>query len=671
MDGAERTHDDAQECAAEQSANPTPDPAHAQAREQADDRECTESHGDGGDQRTHAGLDRTEDVVAEASPGLVREVESKHDANDHRQDKAEAERSGKLAPACAEGSQNRRSRDRDRQLKAEQDAPTKRPEEPVAHEEHGADRHEDADEEEHPENDPGGEGEPRDLRRDPGEFGLSQRDVGAHEPYGGASGGPDLLTKTGWLTAGCGGIAARKIVQGAASGHSLVHGTGFGSYQRHSGFPANGPGERARPTITSSASYPAAMNEPAYTSAPSGTGTRRILRTAELLSIGTELTVGDTRDTNAGELAHDLSGRGVQMGRLTAVPDRLEVVSEAFTHGLGRSDLVVSTGGLGPTPDDLTREAIASVMGETPSVDPDLEAWLRELWTRRGMAFPTMNLKQAWLIPSGTAIPNPNGTAPGWWIDTLDGRVIVALPGPPREMRPMWRDWVLPRLAERGLGGDFVARTYRLTGIGESAVADQLGEELLRRPNPEVATYARVEAVDVRVSAYGDQHNRAEDLVRAAESTVLAILSKHVWGHGNDTWAQAIGRRLETRGWTLSTLEVATGGSLLALLGDQPWLRFAESFSGSDASPVPGEQAQDDERRLMALADRARVAGGSDVGLAVEIRGHGADTEVLMGMAGSEHERAERTVAFLGGQQGRARAALNAAAFLWRSLPTE
>jgi nicotinamide-nucleotide amidase len=397
----------------------------------------------------------------------------------------------------------------------------------------------------------------------------------------------------------------------------------------------------------------------------------RGLRTAELLSIGTELTVGDTRDTNAGELAHDLSGRGVQIGRLTAVPDRLEVVRDAFGAALGRSDIVVSTGGLGPTPDDLTREAIAAVMGQVPSVDPDLEAWLRELWTRRGMTFPTMNLKQAWLIPSGTAIPNPNGTAPGWWIDTPDGRVVIALPGPPREMRPMWRDWVLPRLAERGLGGDFVARTYRLTGIGESAVADQLGEEILRRPNPEVATYARVEAVDVRVSAYGDDANRAEDLVRGAESTVLSILGKHVWGHGSETWAEAIGRRLGARGWTLSAVEVATGGSLLALIGDQPWLRFGETLAGPEVAGLDPNDVGDDDQRLLALANRARVAGGSDVGVAVEIRAHGADTSVLMGMAGPEREHAERTVAFLGGQQGRARAALNTAAFLWRSLPEE
>ena len=173
---------------------------------------------------------------------------------------------------------------------------------------------------------------------------------------------------------------------------------------------------------------------------------------AELLSIGTELTTGETRDTNAGDLARDLTAHGVVVERLTALPDDLEAVTAAFADGLARAELVVSTGGLGPTPDDLTREAIAALAGETPAVDPGLETWLRELFARRNLDFPEPNSKQAWLIPSATAIPNDHGTAPGWWVARPDGRLIVALPGPPREMRPMWDGWVLSRLRERGLG---------------------------------------------------------------------------------------------------------------------------------------------------------------------------------------------------------------------------
>ena len=176
-------------------------------------------------------------------------------------------------------------------------------------------------------------------------------------------------------------------------------------------------------------------------------GSRRLL-SAELISVGSELTVGETRDTNSGELARSLTGLGVAIGRIQAVPDQLDLVVDAFTGALSRADLVVSTGVLGPTPDDLTREAIASVAGEKPAVDRDLESWLRGLWARRGIPMPDLNLKQAWLIPSATALPNANGTAPGWWVDRPDGRVVVALPGPPREMRPIWADAVLPRLLD-------------------------------------------------------------------------------------------------------------------------------------------------------------------------------------------------------------------------------
>ncbi len=226
--------------------------------------------------------------------------------------------------------------------------------------------------------------------------------------------------------------------------------------------------------------------------------------------MGAELTVGETRDTNSGEIARSLSEAGAAISRITVLPDRLGVVSGAFRAALRRADLVVSTGGLGPTPDDLTREAIAAVLGETPVVDADLEAWLRGLWKRRHLPFPEINRKQAWLVPSAQPLANPNGTAPGWWIDRPDGRVVVLLPGPPREMRPMWFELALPRLRELGLGRGLISRTLRLSGIGESQVADLLGEAVLRRSNPEIATYARADAVDVRLSATAGRGRTAE-----------------------------------------------------------------------------------------------------------------------------------------------------------------
>ncbi len=249
-----------------------------------------------------------------------------------------------------------------------------------------------------------------------------------------------------------------------------------------------------------------------------GFAPRRIL-TAELLAIGSELTVGETTDTNSGELARSLVAHGVRVSRIADLPDDLDVVVDALRAALSRADLVVTTGGLGPTPDDLTREAVAATCDETVSVDQATLDWLRDLWARRGLSFPSVNVKQAWVIPSATSLPNPNGTAPGWWVDRPDGRVIVTLPGPPREMRPMWAEQVLPRLADRGVGADLVVRTLRLHGIGESQVAELLGDALLRAINPVVATYARHEAVDVRISARTDGLRTADRLADEAEAS--------------------------------------------------------------------------------------------------------------------------------------------------------
>ena len=397
---------------------------------------------------------------------------------------------------------------------------------------------------------------------------------------------------------------------------------------------------------------------------------RRIL-TAELLSIGSELTVGDTRDTNAGELARSLSDAGVTVGRMTALPDRLEVVADAFAAGLERADLVVSTGGLGPTPDDLTREAIALVCGETPVVDPDLERWLRELWARRNIPFPELNLKQAWRIPSAEPMANPNGTAPGWFVSRPDGRVAVALPGPPREMRPMWAEHALPQLRSRGLGADIAVRTFRLMGIGESQVADILGEELLRRPNPEAATYARAEAVDVRISAIGglDAAGRArtaDELVEEAAAVVTERLAEHVWAQGSQTWADAIGARLADRGWRLALAELGTRSQVVTLFGDVDWIALAEARPDDRASDMePGSQ---DDGGLIDLARRIRERAGADVGLAVRAHERGGDTAVSVAVVTPRSEHRETRRAFLAGSHGRTRAALTAASVLFTVL---
>ena len=379
--------------------------------------------------------------------------------------------------------------------------------------------------------------------------------------------------------------------------------------------------------------------------------------TAELLSVGSEITVGDTRDTNAGELARDLTQRGVRVLRLGAVPDELAVVCGALETAVARADLVVTTGGLGPTPDDLTREAVAALVGEEPTIDAEMEAWLRDRFERRGMAFPEVNLKQAWRIPSAELLPNPNGTAPGWLVRLPGERVVVTLPGPPREMRAMWHDEAVPRLTRRGLGREIVARTYRLHGIGESHVAELLGDALLRAEDPQVATYARVEAVDVRVASSGPG---AQGRVANAAAVVEDRLGTYVWASGDTTWAEAVSTALADRGWTLAFIELGMGGALTALLGGLDAVLHAES-----------DAAVHDDVAVDGLAAEIRVKHPADVGLAVQAVPRGEDTALTVAVSTPLGHRTERRLAFLGGPIGRSRAAMAAASVLLNTLREE
>jgi nicotinamide-nucleotide amidase len=387
--------------------------------------------------------------------------------------------------------------------------------------------------------------------------------------------------------------------------------------------------------------------------------------------VGTELTTGETRDSNGGELAASLAQAGVTVRRITALPDDLEAVTRAFVDALQEVDLVVTTGGLGPTPDDLTREAVADAIGETPEIDPALEAWLRELFARRGMPLPEVNLKQAWLVPSATAIPNANGTAPGWWVDRPDGRVVVLLPGPPREMRPMWYEWAVPRLHERGLGDGRIAKTLRTYGIGESAVVDRLGEPLFRTPNPIVATYARTEWLDIRISAVDEVDGTgaiarpASDLIADAEATVRAGLPGHVWAEGETTWGELVSEAASAAGIRFATVETGDHGALATLLGDVHELAEAVIRGGPEATALPSPA------ELLEAAARVAADASAEVWLALDVRDDDGQTVLRAAVSGTPAPPDDSIVdvrLFTRGSYGRLRAAIAAAAFLVERL---
>jgi len=386
------------------------------------------------------------------------------------------------------------------------------------------------------------------------------------------------------------------------------------------------------------------------------------IHNAVILAVGTELTTGSTRDTNSGELASELTALGVRVLQTVALPDDLGAVSRAFEEALQRAELVVSTGGLGPTPDDLTREAIAAACGLEPRIDSDLEAWLRGLFERRGMTMPDANRKQAWLIDGASALANKRGSAPGWFVVRPDGRVIVALPGPPREMQPMWRDEALPRLNERRLGLARVAQTLRLTGVGESALVDLIGEEVLRAPSPQVATYARADAVDVVVTAESADRCEAARMVDEMVSLLRTRIGQYVFAEGDQTWADALGSRLAGR--TLATVETGTAGQLVTLLGDAEYLRFGELVRAA-------EDVTHAATDLGHFAQRVREVGGADIGLALHAREARGDTHVRVAIATADTVTEHQRVVFLGGEDGRRRAALAACAVLWGLLGEE
>ncbi len=278
---------------------------------------------------------------------------------------------------------------------------------------------------------------------------------------------------------------------------------------------------------------------------------------AELLSIGTELLLGQIVDTNSAWLSGRLAALGIDCHWMSTVGDNMARATEAVQRAWERSDLVVCTGGLGPTEDDLTREAIAAALAETVAVDPALEAELRAWFAARGVGMPERNQKQAWLIPSSRALANPLGTAPGWLVER-DGKRLVAMPGVPREMTRMWEHEVEPLLRS---AAPIHSRTLKMLGIGESTLEETIGD-LVRSTAPTVATYAKSDGVHVRITDRDTDTRARDERIARMEATIRERVGRYVWGVDGDTLGAAVGRALAERGWRIATAEGLTGGEL-------------------------------------------------------------------------------------------------------------
>lgn len=338
---------------------------------------------------------------------------------------------------------------------------------------------------------------------------------------------------------------------------------------------------------------------------------------AEIISVGTEILLGDILDTNTHYIAQRLPALGIDLYYTHQIGDNLGRLTELLRLAWSRSDLILCTGGLGPTEDDVTRDAIAAVLGETPTVDPQLEQELRAWFDRRGAYMPERNLKQAWLTPSTQAIPNPRGTAPGWWSEK-EGRIIIAMPGPPAEMSRMWDKEVAPRLKGRSTNAVIVSHTVKTVGLGEGVV-DEMVSPLLKGTNPSIGVYSKSDGIHLRITAKAATPEEAEALIAPVQAEVERILGQAVWGHDDDTLESATGRLLRERGLTLATMESATGGLLASTITDAPG--SSTYFRGG----------------MVAYATEQKVAWGVDASVIAE---HG----VISAECAKEMARAARTV---------------------------
>ncbi len=347
---------------------------------------------------------------------------------------------------------------------------------------------------------------------------------------------------------------------------------------------------------------------------------------AEIVSIGTEILLGEIVDTNSAYIAGRLPALGIDVYYKHSVGDNLSRLTEVISRARERADIVITTGGLGPTEDDLTREAIAAVHGEETSVDPALEAWLRGRYQSRGVVMPERNIKQTWLIPSARSIDNPRGTAPGWWVER-DGKIVIAMPGPPSEMNRMWEEEVAPELLRRHSGTVLIKRTLKTAGLGESNV-DEMLSHLLKGTNPSIGLYARADGVHVRMGAKAATPEEARALIAPVEAAAREIMAPHVWGTDDDTFESVVGEMLVQRGLTLAVMESCTGGlfadTITNVAGSSRYFRGGIVSYATEVKQLMGVDAAIIEKHgvvsaetaaAMAAAVRDRL--GADVGIGI------------------------------------------------------
>jgi nicotinamide-nucleotide amidase len=385
---------------------------------------------------------------------------------------------------------------------------------------------------------------------------------------------------------------------------------------------------------------------------------RRDIKSAEIVTIGTEMLLGDLVDTNTAWISQRLATLGVSMYRHTTVGDNNDRIIGALRDAASRADLVVTTGGLGPTSDDLTNACLGMLTGRPMVEYPEARRHIDEKFAKFGREPTPSNYKQA-LFPKGTQlIPNPLGTAPGALVE-WEGTLFATLPGVPSEMKRMFEETLEPLIRERS-DGSIVSKTLHFAGIGESALAEKV-QDFLDASDPTVAPLAGQGRVRLRITTRAATEEEAHGKIRPVEQEILDRLGEYFFGEDEETLESSVGRLLADRGATVALAESCTGGLISKRLTDVAGSSayFVEGFvTYSNASKerllgVP-EEVLDVHGAVSgpvarAMAEGVRKISGADYGLSVTgVAGPGGGTEekpvglVYVGVADAEGATAEK-----------------------------
>lgn len=352
----------------------------------------------------------------------------------------------------------------------------------------------------------------------------------------------------------------------------------------------------------------------------------------ETLAVGTELLLGQIVNRNAASIGLRLAENGLDHYHQAVVGDNVERIAEAIRRAASRSNALIITGGIGPTQDDLTRDALCAAAGVGMTFDRDYADRLRDYWESRGRTMPESNLRQAECPEGADMMPNPKGTAPGLRM-RIDGCWVFAVPGVPAEMTTMVDDHVIPFLREEaGESGVVVSRLLRSWGESESRVSDLLADLYDDTTNPTIAFLASAGEIKVRITAKAATEEAAAALIEPVEAEVRRRIGRRIFGADDETVETVLFSLLEERGWTIGTAESATGGLVAARITAVP---------GSSAHFVGGVVAYSAEVKQTALdvpADVIAEHGLVSEAVAVAMADGGAkrlDADVVIAVTGS------------------------------------